>query len=107
MPKHTHDFVETYDGFVGFGFDRPTAMSETVVRHKQTGKPTGMVLLGYPGTSVRQPEDDAADPRVRYGASPRGLQALLRAARVQARVSSGGSCMQRRIRLSVTNRRTR
>ncbi|MFY9941209.1 MAG: cytoplasmic protein [Desulfobacterales bacterium] len=24
MPKHSHDFVETYDGFVGFGFDRPT-----------------------------------------------------------------------------------
>ncbi|MCU0557225.1 MAG: cytoplasmic protein [Desulfobacterales bacterium] len=30
MPKHTHDFVETYDGFVGFGFDRPTDESTIV-----------------------------------------------------------------------------
>jgi TorA maturation chaperone TorD len=30
MPKHTHDFVETYDGFVGFGFDRPTDESTVV-----------------------------------------------------------------------------
>ena len=24
MKQHTHDFVETYDGFVGFGFNRET-----------------------------------------------------------------------------------
>ena len=24
MAKHSHAFVETYDGFVGFGFDRET-----------------------------------------------------------------------------------
>ncbi len=24
MPKHTHHFVETYDGLVGFGLDRET-----------------------------------------------------------------------------------
>jgi len=24
MPKHRHDFVEHYDGLIGFGFDRPT-----------------------------------------------------------------------------------
>ncbi len=24
MTKHSHEFVETYDGFVGFGFDRET-----------------------------------------------------------------------------------
>lgn len=24
MKQHTHEFVETYDGFVGFGFDRET-----------------------------------------------------------------------------------
>lgn|GEM_PF-355171 len=24
MKKHTHDFVESYDGFIGFGYDRPT-----------------------------------------------------------------------------------
>lgn len=34
MPKHTHDFVENYEGFVGFGFDRPTDES-TVVYYLQ------------------------------------------------------------------------
>ena len=24
MAKHTHEFVETYDGLVGFGMDRET-----------------------------------------------------------------------------------
>ncbi len=24
MAKHTHDFVESHDGLVGFGLDRPT-----------------------------------------------------------------------------------
>ena len=24
MPLHTHNFVETYDGLVGYGFDRET-----------------------------------------------------------------------------------
>lgn len=24
MPLHRHDFVETYTGLVGYGFDRPT-----------------------------------------------------------------------------------
>lgn len=24
MKKHTHNFVEDYDGFIGFGYDRPT-----------------------------------------------------------------------------------
>jgi zinc protease len=35
-------------------------MPKSIVRHKQTGKPTGMVLMGYPGTSVRESEDYAA-----------------------------------------------
>ena len=41
-------------------FDRPNAIPETVVRHKQTAKQTGMVLLGYTGTSIFQKEDHAA-----------------------------------------------
>ena len=41
-------------------FNRPNAIPETVVRHKQTAKQTGMVLLGYPGTSIFQKEDHAA-----------------------------------------------
>ncbi|HUT94260.1 MAG TPA: pitrilysin family protein [Thermoguttaceae bacterium] len=41
-------------------FDRPNAIPESIVRHKQTGKPTGMVLLGYPGASLLDKEDYAA-----------------------------------------------
>ncbi len=40
--------------------DRDNAIAKTIRRHKQTAKPTGMVILGYPGTSVRQKEDHAA-----------------------------------------------
>ncbi|MBU4318598.1 MAG: cytoplasmic protein [Proteobacteria bacterium] len=31
MKKHTHDFVNTYDGFVGFGLDRQTDEDSLVV----------------------------------------------------------------------------
>ncbi len=41
-------------------FDRANALPETVVIHKQTQKPTGMVLLGYPGLSIFDKEDHAA-----------------------------------------------
>ncbi len=41
-------------------FDRSNALPETVIRHKTIGKPTGMVLLGYPTVSVRDAEDSAA-----------------------------------------------
>jgi zinc protease len=41
-------------------FDRPNALPETIVRHKQIGKPTGMVLIGYPAPSIFQKEDYAA-----------------------------------------------
>jgi zinc protease len=41
-------------------FDRPNAIPETIVRHKQIGKPTGMVVLGYPAPSIFQKEDYAA-----------------------------------------------
>ncbi len=34
MPDHTHHFVETYDGLVGFGLDRPTDES-TIVYYLQ------------------------------------------------------------------------
>ena len=34
MKEHTHNFVETYDGFVGFGFDRPTD-ENTVIYYLQ------------------------------------------------------------------------
>ena len=41
-------------------FDRPNAIPESIVRHKQTCKPTGMVLLGYHGASLLDKEDYAA-----------------------------------------------
>lgn len=41
-------------------FDRPNQIANNIIRHKQTRKPTGMVILGYPGTSIRQPQDHAA-----------------------------------------------
>jgi peptide methionine sulfoxide reductase MsrA len=34
MKQHTHDFVETYEGFVGFGFDRETDQN-TVIYYLQ------------------------------------------------------------------------
>ncbi|NQT36050.1 MAG: insulinase family protein [Planctomycetes bacterium] len=41
-------------------FGRDNTIAETIERHKQVGKPTGMVLLGYAGTSVLDKEDYAA-----------------------------------------------
>ncbi len=41
-------------------FDRSNTLQQTVVRHKQTGKPTAMVVLGFPGPSIRDREDFAA-----------------------------------------------
>lgn len=46
--------------FMPIGLDRDNAIGENVVRHKQTGKPTGMIVLGYRGTSIREKEDYAA-----------------------------------------------
>ena len=34
MARHTHDFVETYDGLVGFGLDRETD-EKTVIYYLQ------------------------------------------------------------------------
>lgn len=41
-------------------FDRSNAIPENIVRHKQTAKDTGMVLLGYPGASILDKKDYAA-----------------------------------------------
>ncbi len=46
--------------FEPISLDRPNAITENIVRHKQTGKPTGMVMLGYSGTSIRDAKDYAA-----------------------------------------------
>ncbi len=47
-------------GFQPVRFDRNNAIPETVDRHLQTGKPTGMIMMGYPGVSVRDEKDYAA-----------------------------------------------
>lgn len=41
-------------------FNRPNAIPETIVRHKQTAKETGMVLLGYPAPSIFDKKEYAA-----------------------------------------------
>jgi zinc protease len=46
--------------FEAINFRRDNTIPETIVRHKQTGKPTGMVVVGYPGTSMIDKEDYAA-----------------------------------------------
>lgn len=43
-----------------FDFDRSNKIAETVTRHKQTAKSTGMVMLGYEGPSIRDEQDSAA-----------------------------------------------
>ncbi|MEE8451931.1 MAG: pitrilysin family protein [Thermoguttaceae bacterium] len=52
--------LEADPDFKPIEFDRANAIGETIVRHKETGKPTGMVMLGYPATSIRDKEDHAA-----------------------------------------------
>ncbi len=46
--------------FEGVSFDRPNQIPKPVRVHKRIGKPTGTVVLGYPGPSVRDEEDFAA-----------------------------------------------
>ncbi len=46
--------------FQSIEFNRPNAIPQNIVRHKQTRKQTGMVLLGYPTASIRNSKDHAA-----------------------------------------------
>lgn len=41
-------------------FRRDNSIPKSIVRHKQTGKPTGIVVLGYPGASILDKQDEAA-----------------------------------------------
>ncbi len=47
-------------GFQPLVFDRNNAIPQSIDRHLQTGKPTGMIMMGYPGVSVRSEKDYAA-----------------------------------------------
>lgn len=46
--------------FQPISFDRPNQIDEPIVRHKQTAKDTGMVIVSYPGTSILDRKDHAA-----------------------------------------------
>jgi len=41
-------------------FDRPNAIAKSAVFHKQSAKPTGMVVLAFPDPSIRDKQDHAA-----------------------------------------------
>lgn len=41
-------------------FDRENALAETVVRHQKIGKPTAMVVMGYPAVSILNENEQAA-----------------------------------------------
>lgn len=46
--------------FVPIDFSRDNAIPRPAIRHKQTGKPTGIIVLGYPGASILNRQEDAA-----------------------------------------------
>jgi hypothetical protein len=50
MPEHTHEFVETYDGLVGFGMDRETD-EKTIWYYLQKFSDDGVMQKMLPQTS--------------------------------------------------------
>ena len=46
--------------FQPIDFSRDNAIPQTIIRHKQTAKQTGMILLGYPAAGIRNQQDYAA-----------------------------------------------
>jgi len=44
MPKHSHEFVERYDGLIGFGLDRKTN-ENTVICYVQKFSDDGLMEL--------------------------------------------------------------
>jgi len=60
LVKQSFGHLKPAPDFQPINVDRDNAIPETTVWHKQTGKATGMVLLGYPGTSVADPGEYAA-----------------------------------------------
>jgi zinc protease len=59
VKKHFGDLKPNPD-LKPISFDRPNAIAKTIVRHKQIGKPTGMVMLGYPTAGIFDKEDYSA-----------------------------------------------
>jgi len=56
MKKHSHDFVETYDGFVGFGFNRETD-ENTVIYYLQKFSDDGVIKKIVKEMTDRELED--------------------------------------------------
>jgi len=46
--------------FPPIDFRRDNAIPQSITRHKQTGKPTGMIVLGYPGVGILDRKEEAA-----------------------------------------------
>lgn len=56
MAKHVHQFVETYDGFIGFGFDRKTD-ENTVMYYLQKLSDDQVVMTMIPRMSDKNLEN--------------------------------------------------
>jgi len=52
--------LQAVPDFKPISFNRDNSIPKSLTRHKQTAKQTGMVLIGYPGTSVLDKKDYAA-----------------------------------------------
>jgi zinc protease len=52
--------LEPAPAFKAIGFRRPNAVADSVVRHLQIAKPTGMVVMGYPEVCVFDRKEHAA-----------------------------------------------
>ena len=56
MAKHTHHYVETYDGFVGMGFDRETD-ENTIIYYLQKFSDDALMKALAPRFSEEELED--------------------------------------------------
>ena len=60
MVKQLYGNLQPSPDFKPFDFNRPNAMAESKTIHHQTGKPTGIVMMGYPAVSISDAKDYAA-----------------------------------------------
>ncbi len=60
LVKRRFGDLKPANNFKPISFNRPNAIEKTVVRHKTTGKDTGMVMLGYPTASIFEKKEYAA-----------------------------------------------
>ena len=63
--------------FAPITFDRPNAIDDSVVRHRQIQKETGMVMIGYPGVIAVYAEDIKNYRNRPYDADPISILDLI------------------------------